>query len=121
MHTPSLGEFVGQRRKDMGITLTELARRAELSKSELSAVERGRVALPGADKRRRLATALGVSHADLLIAAGELLEDEVPHYAAIDPDEYTVRNAMNQLTHEDRQLLVEFAVLLSRRQRERFE
>ena len=43
----------------------------------LSDIERDRIKLPNADVRRRLAKALGVSHLDLLIAAGELLPEEV--------------------------------------------
>lgn len=75
--TRTLGNYVRQRREAMGKTLTALAADADLSKSELSALERGRINLPGADKRRRLAAALGVSHVDLLVAAGELNTDEV--------------------------------------------
>jgi transcriptional regulator with XRE-family HTH domain len=59
------------------LSVTALAEKAELSKSEISAIENGRITLPGADKRRRLARALGVSHLDLLVAAGEIAEDEI--------------------------------------------
>ncbi|MCC6314843.1 MAG: helix-turn-helix domain-containing protein [Thermomicrobiales bacterium] len=73
----TLGEFVRRERERRGMTLTALADAAELSKSELSALERGKIALPGAAKRRRLAAALGVSHLDLLVAAGEITRDEI--------------------------------------------
>lgn len=66
-----LGAFVKARRELLGKTLTELATAAELSKSELSALEKGRIKLPGADKRRRLARSLGLLPYELLIAAGE--------------------------------------------------
>lgn len=72
----TLGAFVRARRAVLGLLLTDLARRADLTKSELSAIENGKIALPGADKRRRLAAALGVSHEALLVAAGELAPDE---------------------------------------------
>lgn len=72
----TLGSYVKERRDRLGMSLTALAIKAGLSKSELSALERGRISLPGADKRRRLAAALGVSHLDLLVAAGELTEAE---------------------------------------------
>lgn len=61
----------------LSLSQVELAARAELSKSEINALLKGRVHLPGPDKRRRLAKALGVSHLDLLIAAGEITADEV--------------------------------------------
>lgn len=55
-----------------------LADRAGLRRSDVNAIEHGRVTLPGADKRRKLADALGIRHVDILVAAGELSEDEVP-------------------------------------------
>ena len=73
----TLGEYVRDRRTELGLTVTALAESAELSKSEISALERGRIGLPGADKRRRLAAALGVSHLDVLIAAGEITAAEI--------------------------------------------
>lgn len=73
----TLGDYVRERRERLGMTLTALAASAELSKSELSALERGRISLPGADKRRGLARALGVSHLDLLIVSGEISAAEV--------------------------------------------
>lgn len=43
----------------------------------MSAIESGRIKLPSTDIRRRLAAALGVSHLDLLVAAGEITEQEL--------------------------------------------
>jgi transcriptional regulator with XRE-family HTH domain len=77
MESGGMGAYVRARRERMGNTLTELALRAELSKSELSALESGKIKFPSAAKRRRLAAALGVAHLDLLVAAGELTADEV--------------------------------------------
>lgn len=82
----TLAEYVMAKRGLLGITLTELANRADLSKSELSAIERGKVLLPGAEKRRRLAAALNGFHAELLVHAGELTPEEVIEGAnAYDP------------------------------------
>lgn len=82
----TLAEYVMARRGLLGITLTELASRAGLSKSELSAIETGKVKLPGADKRRRLAQALGGFHAELLVNAGEITPEEIVEGAnAYDP------------------------------------
>lgn len=75
--TKTLGNYVKEQREKRGKTLTALAADAGLSKSELSALERNRISLPGADKRRRLARALGVSHIRLLVEAGELSEEDV--------------------------------------------
>jgi transcriptional regulator with XRE-family HTH domain len=44
----------------------------------LAQIERGKIALPNGDLRRRLASALGVRHVDILVAAGELTADEIP-------------------------------------------
>ena len=76
MTAEGLGRYVKELRERQGRTLTSLAADAGLSKSELSALESGKIKLPTADKRRRLARALGVSHLDLLIAAEVLSEDE---------------------------------------------
>src|SRR5262245_33677345 len=74
--TNGLGGYVRARRDRNGWSLTSLAARSGLSKSELSAIEAGKIKLPGADKRRRLAEALSVRHVDLLVAAGEITADE---------------------------------------------
>lgn len=81
----SLQNYIRARRETLGLTVTRLAELADLSKSEISAIENGRIALPGADKRRRLAHALGVRHIDLIVAAGELRPDEVPGPSPITP------------------------------------
>jgi transcriptional regulator with XRE-family HTH domain len=78
----TLGNYVKERREALPLSLTDFAKRSGLSKSELSALENGKIGLPGADKRRKLAAALGVSHLDILVAAGEISEDEV-HAAGV--------------------------------------
>ena len=63
---------------DLRITSqVELATASGLTKSEINALLQGRVKLPGPEKRKGLAKALGVSHLDLLIAAGEITEAEI--------------------------------------------
>lgn len=49
-----------------------------MSPSHYSMIERGKIAFPNADLRRRLAAALRTTHLELLIHAGELLPDELP-------------------------------------------
>lgn len=70
------GPAIKKRRDALGLTQTELADRAGVERAHLSQVERGRITLPNADFRRRIAGALGMSHAALLVAAGELTEEE---------------------------------------------
>lgn len=68
----------------------DLANAAGLKAPYVSDVERGKIALPNADIRRRLAKALGVSHLDLLVAAGEITPQELGTVAGIverDPDD----------------------------------
>lgn len=78
----TLGAYVTQMRERLGLSQVELAERAGMNKGEINAIERGRVALPGADKRRRLAQALGVRHLDIIVAASELTPDEIPQQDA---------------------------------------
>lgn len=73
----SLARYVRERLAELGMSQTQLAERASLSKSDINGVVQGRIKLPGAEKRRELAKALGVSHLDLLIAAGEIRPEEI--------------------------------------------
>ena len=74
---PSLADYIKARRERLGLSQADVAARAEMSQPHLSEIERGKIALPGPDLRRRIAAALRVTHADLLVAAGELLPDEL--------------------------------------------
>lgn len=82
MSTP-LGDYIRARRDDLGLTQTDLADRALLQRAHLSEIERGKIALPNAVIRRNLAGALGVSHLDLLVAAGEITQEELGTVAGI--------------------------------------
>ena len=73
----TLREFIVRKMVDLGIrSQVDLATASGLTKSEINALLKSRVKLPGASKRRGLAKALGVSHLDLLVAAGEITKDE---------------------------------------------
>lgn len=73
----SLGDYIEKRRIELGYTSQAgFARAAKISPSHLNQIEGGKIALPNADLRRKLARALGVRHVDILVAAGELAEDE---------------------------------------------
>jgi transcriptional regulator with XRE-family HTH domain len=60
-----------------GITQMELARRAEIGGPHVTQIESGKIGLPSVEVRRRLAQAMGVSHLDLLLAAGEISANEI--------------------------------------------
>jgi transcriptional regulator with XRE-family HTH domain len=100
----TLGAYVTQMRERLGLSQVELAERAGMNKGEINAIERGRVALPGADKRRRLAQALGVRHLDIIVAASELTSDEIPQEDAAPepfPHDATKRQIVQQLATLD--------------------
>lgn len=73
----TLKGFVTERREQLGINQTELAKRAGVPRTTVNRIEQGTTKLPEADIRRKLAKALGVRHVDILVAAGELTEEEV--------------------------------------------
>jgi len=77
MEETGIGPYIRARRLALGFTQKRLGEMAGISSARIAQIEGGAVTLPGAVHRRGLATALGVSHLDLLIAAGELTEDEV--------------------------------------------
>jgi transcriptional regulator with XRE-family HTH domain len=82
----SLREYVLAKRGLLGITPGELAVRSGVSASDISKIESGKILLPGADKRRRLAKALRGFHAELLVNAGEITPEEIIEGAnAYDP------------------------------------
>jgi transcriptional regulator with XRE-family HTH domain len=73
----ALAALMAKRMLELDLRPVDVAERADLSKSYVSALLKGKVALPGAGKRRDLAAVLGVRHVDLLVAAGELAPEEV--------------------------------------------
>ncbi len=56
----SVGEHVSARRKKLGLSQTELARRASISRATLDALENGRSGELGFSKITRLLSALGL-------------------------------------------------------------
>ena len=82
-----LGAYIRKRRIALGLTQENVADSAGIGRSHLSQIESGKIGLPNAIIRRKLADILRVRHIDLLIAAGELREDEVRAGAAPAPTE----------------------------------
>lgn len=72
----SMGAFIERRMELLGLNQSQLARRAGVNRAHLSQVISGKIALPSPDFRRKLAAALGVTHLELLVAAGELTREE---------------------------------------------
>jgi transcriptional regulator with XRE-family HTH domain len=62
----AIGLRIRSMRAELGLSLTELAEKARVSKSYLSTVENGTGSRPGAAVLHRLAEALGVTLADVL-------------------------------------------------------
>lgn len=73
-----LGNYIVAAREQRGWNQTQFAARANIKRAHLAQIERGKIALPSGELRRRLAAALGVRHVDILVAAGELTGDEIP-------------------------------------------
>lgn len=73
----SLRDYLARYMAKTGVSQAEIARASGLSESDISGIMKGRINLPGPNKRRDLAKALGVSHLDILIAAGEILPEEI--------------------------------------------
>lgn len=70
-----LGVYIRRQRELVGISQAALARAIGIKdRSYITQIESGRTKLPGHEVRVKLAAALGVREADLLIAAGELTE-----------------------------------------------
>ena len=82
-----LGAYIRKRRIALGLTQENVADTAGIGRSHLSQIESGKIGLPNAIIRRKIADILRVRHIDLLIAAGELREDEVRAGAAPAPSE----------------------------------
>jgi transcriptional regulator with XRE-family HTH domain len=72
-----LGSYVREKRERLGLNQKELAERCGLPANSINRIEQGVTKVPSPDFRRRLAHGLGVSHIDVLVAAGELEPDEV--------------------------------------------
>lgn len=72
-----LGQFIRQRRIDLGMTQVELSALTGIGQGNISDLERGRISLPSVAMRRKIAAALDVAHVDLLVAAGEVSEEEI--------------------------------------------
>lgn len=82
-----LGDRIRALRKDMGISQTELARRAEITKGYMSQIESNQAPRPSATVLFNVAQALGVTVADLLGRRVEPAEQNIPESLRVFADE----------------------------------
>ena len=74
----SLGDFIRERRQDLGLTQEELAERlgGSVRQSDVSRLESNRVAMPRRERLLQIAHALEVSLGELLVSSGWLTFEE---------------------------------------------
>jgi len=92
--TTTLGAALRRQREETGLNIRKAAELLGISITYLSQLETGKVGLPSADVRRRLAQWLGVSHLDVLVMTGEITEEEVSatgKVGTVTPDPNDVR------------------------------
>lgn len=118
----TLAEWLIEQRERRGWTQAMLADKAGLRRSDINAIEHGRVTLPGAQKRRAIAKALGVSHEVLLVAAGELTPEEIsrvtePRRYSPESGHEAVLAVIADMTDEEARALADAGAILLRLRR----
>lgn len=73
------GDFIRQRRSELGLSLRQVEERTGIHNSRLSRWERGEQKPASADLLPHLAAALEVPMADLCQRAGQAITDALPH------------------------------------------
>ena len=76
-----LGQYVGQRRRALGLSIRGLAATAGVDASGLSRLERGRTGDPGLAYLHKLSRGLEVDPTDLYVMAGYTEGDQLPGFA----------------------------------------
>lgn len=71
----TMGEFIKDKRGHM--SQKALSEASGVDRAYIAQIESGRIPLPGADIRRRLASALASTNIEMLVAAGEITREEV--------------------------------------------
>lgn len=92
MSSTTLGQRLREWRLAQGLTQGELAERAGLDQSSISAIETGRIQHPRIDYLHRLASTLGIGQTEMLEAAG-LPPVTVTHVAGSDLFEFVEKRA----------------------------
>lgn len=73
----TLGGYIRDYLDRTGLSQTELSARSNVPRVTINRLVKEKTALPDADTRRKLARAMGVSHLNILVAAGEIEPEEV--------------------------------------------
>jgi transcriptional regulator with XRE-family HTH domain len=102
-----LGNYVRERRMDLGLTQEELAFRigSSVTQAEISRLERGAIAFPRRRRLEALAAALEVTLGALLIHSGWLTSEEAalvnapPPPVPSQPDPATTEAMLAEMTH----------------------
>jgi transcriptional regulator with XRE-family HTH domain len=83
----SLGNFIRERRQDLGLTQEQLAERIgeTVRQAEVSRLEHNRISLPRRDRLTALAAALEVSLGELLVRTGWMQEGDALAEAILEP------------------------------------
>ena len=83
-----IGDFIRQRRQELGLTQEELAERIgeNVRQAEVSRLENNHIALPRRARLDAIAAALEVSLGDLLVRSGWMDESHLPPFAEESPD-----------------------------------
>lgn len=114
-HPITLGTFIRERRKQLGLTQEQLAERVAdgVRQSEISRLEHDRVTLPRRDRLEQLAAALDVSIGELLLRTGWMNEgDQLAVELQAAPDTFPDRDGVDAIALQNLTTLVDtvFAV-----------
>lgn len=77
----TLADHVRALRHSRRMSQAQLSSATDVPQTSISNIEGGKTRLPSVDHRRRLATALGTSNVELLLAAKEVDEEELAAWA----------------------------------------
>ncbi|HEU0020287.1 MAG TPA: helix-turn-helix transcriptional regulator [Dehalococcoidia bacterium] len=111
-----LGKRIKELRDLSGLTHAQVGQAAGISRSYVSRLEAGKVALPSREVLKRLAEALGTNREDLLRAAGYL---ELLPPLLDDPALEIAFRSVENLPPEDRREVLEFVAYVMQRRRRR--
>ena len=75
-----LGQRLRARREELGLSLRQLAERAETTDTTIIRIEQGAYAAPAPDKLSRIAAALDLSLADVFALAEYAVPDDLPSF-----------------------------------------
>ncbi len=102
----SVGEKIKEKRRELGLTQTELGEKLGVQKNAVSKWETGRVDdIPGS-KIRAMAALFGVT-------PSWLIDDAAPEAVTLDAFTYAMQNETRDLTDMDKQILLSMAKQLN--------